>query len=349
MRAATWARVPARRRLIPARLNKRALAEPVAAAVASSRLLRWGAWRGVLTLCYHRIHPGGEPRFDPGLLSATADGFAEQLEFIAQNFDVISPEAIGRDLGASGRRVVLTFDDGYRDNYELALPALRKQGLPAAFFLTTGFLDEPRLPWWDELAWMVDRSTVDRIPAENWLPRAIALADRRRAVAELTAHYKALPSDRGEDFLEFCGEATGAGRAGVDIAADLWMTWDMAARIRDAGMTIGGHTVNHPVLAASSSEAQHYEVSECLRRLEEKLGERPTVFAYPVGLPSAFDLTTREILRGAGVDLAFSLYGGYVRPGRLDPLDIPRASVSLQMTRVGFRAMLGAPGLFARW
>jgi peptidoglycan/xylan/chitin deacetylase (PgdA/CDA1 family) len=323
--------------------------EPVAAAIASSRLLRSGAWRGVLTLAYHRIHPGGEAQFDPGLLSATTEDFSEQLAFIAGNFDVVSPEAIQRDPGAPGRRVVITFDDGYRDNYELALPALRKHGLPAAFFLTTGFLDEPSLPWWDELAWMVDRSTTDEIPAGRWLPRPVPLGDRLRATADLTTHYKSLPTDRGQGFLEFCGEAAGVGRADAEIAAHLWMTWEMAAGIRDAGMTIGGHTVNHPVLARSSPEAQRREVFECLRRLEEELGERPAFFAYPVGLRSAFDDTTKRILREAGVDLAFSLYGGYLRPGRLDRLDVPRASVGIATMRTGFRAMLGAPGLFARW
>ena len=325
------------------------MAAPVAAVVASNRILRSGAWRGVLTLAYHRIHPGGAVQLDPGLLSATVEGFSEQLAFLARHFDVVSPEAIRHDPQARGRRVVITFDDGYRDNYELALPALREQGLPAAFFLTTGFLDQPRLPWWDELAWMVDRSTAEWVPAGDWLAHPVSLADRRRAVAALTTYYKSLPSERGWDFLEFCGAATGAGRADAEVAQRLWMTWEMAAEIRDAGMTIGGHTVNHPVLARSSPDEQRYEIAECLWRLGEKLGDRPAFFAYPVGLQSAFDATTKDILREASVELAFSLYGGHLRPGRLDPLDVPRASVGLETTRTGFRAMLGAPTLFGRW
>jgi hypothetical protein len=72
-------------------------------------------------------------------------------------------------------------------------------------------------------------------------------------------------------------------------------------------------------------------------------------FAYPVGLPGAFDERTRRILRDAGVKLAFSLYGGYLRPGRLDPYDVPRASVAIGARPRRFRAMLGFPGLFARW
>ena len=244
----------------------------------------------------------------------------------------------------------MTFDDGYRDNYELALPILRKYEVPTTFFLATGFLDHPGVPWWDELAWMVKRSPRQALEAGDWLGHHLPLdGDRRPAIDELTRTYKSLPGERTEAFLDFCAEAAGTGRCDPGAGADLWMTWAMAAELRDAGMTIGGHSATHPVLGRADPEVQSREIEECARRLGEELGVSMRFFAYPVGRPGSFDAATRRILRGAGVELAFSLYGGYLRPGRLDPYDVPRASVEMGATPRGFRAMLALPGLFARW
>jgi hypothetical protein len=73
------------------------------------------------------------------------------------------------------------------------------------------------------------------------------------------------------------------------------------------------------------------------------------LFAYPVGLPSAFDGATRSLVKAAGVALAFSLYGGYVRPGRLDAWDVPRASVGGTVNPRALRAIATLPQVFASW
>ncbi len=327
------------------------MGEAFAGARPMSWLLKLPTWRGALVLAYHRIlDRNGETPFDPGVFSATPSMLDAQMQFITRHFQVVSPEAIGRDPDSSGRRVIVTFDDGYRDNYELALPILRKYEVPTTFFLATGFLDHPSVPWWDELAWMVKRSPRQALEAGDWLSRHLPLdGDRRPAIDELTRTYKSLPSERTEAFLDFCAEAAGTGRCDPSAGADLWMTWAMAAELRDAGMTIGGHSATHPVLGRAEPEVQSREIEECARRLGEELGVSMRFFAYPVGRPGSFDAATRRILRGAGVELAFSLYGGYLRPGRLDPYDVPRASVEMGATPRGFRAMLAFPGLFARW
>ena len=340
-----------RDRLGMPRVSKGSVGEALVGAEPMKWLLSLPPWRGVLALAYHRIRAdGAEPRFDSGLFSATTAELDEQMAILVRNFELVSPETIARDPDARARRVVVTFDDGYRDNHELALPILRRHGVPAAFFLATGFIDSPSVPWWDELAWMVKGSGVEALQPGEWLDKPVPISgDRAAAIRELGLVYKRLPGKRTEDFLDYCGEATGMGRCSPREASDLWMTWDMAREVRDAGMTIGGHTVTHPILGRAEPEVQRAEVEDCARRLREELDVPMRSFAYPVGLRGTFDDVTRRCLQQAEVEIAFSLYGGYLRPGELDRYDVPRASVELGATRRAFRAMLTLPRFFARW
>lgn len=314
-------------------------------------LARLPLWRGVLTLNYHRIGDPAGTAWDPSLWSATADGFDAQLAFLTRHADVIGPADLPDVVAAGrGRHVLITFDDGYRDNYEIAFPLLRRHRLSATFFLTTGFLDRPHPSWWDEIAWMVRHATAPAVPAAGWLEADIPLAGRDPVAAArpLTHVCKHLPADRIEAYLDFLAEATGAGRCPSGAAAELWMTWEMAREMRDGGMAIGGHTVTHPVLAHASPQQQQEEVAHCARRLREELDLEMRWFSYPVGFPGSFDATTRAALARHGVELAFSFYGGYGRYRRWDRYDIPRVYVSPALDRRQLHAVLRAPQLFAR-
>jgi peptidoglycan/xylan/chitin deacetylase (PgdA/CDA1 family) len=327
-----------------------ALARSLAGSAAMQWLLRLPLWRGALVLGYHRLlEPGSENPFDDGVVSATPATFDAQLRLITRCFEVVTPDALGPGSGSPGRRIILTFDDGYRDNYELALPVLRRHGVPATFFLTTGFLDRPSVPWWDELAWMVKHGRRAVLEPDGWLGAPVSLSDRRAAIGELARVYKGLPTQRTNAFLEFCARQTGAGRCPQEAAADLWMTWDMAEEMRATGMDIGGHTATHPVLARSDEARQRHEIEQCARGLRDRLGIAMRCFAYPVGLAGTYDATTRRLLRAAGVQLAFSLHGGFARAGALDPFEVPRTSVGIGAGQSAFRAALAQPGWFARW
>lgn len=309
-------------------------------------------WCGVLVLNYHRIGDHATQPWDHTLWSASAPALDAQLEVLASEAEVIGPgeiEAAVRD-GGRGRRVLLTFDDGYRDNFELAYPLLRRHGLTATFFLATGFLDRPRVPWWDELAWMVRKAPAGELPASEWLPTGLALGAPAHdvAVATLVARCKTLPQDRIEAFLEYVGTTTGSGRCGAGEADELWVTWDMAREMQAGGMTIGGHTVTHPVLSRVSPATQAQEIAGCAQRLLEELGEPMRWFAYPVGGSNTFTSTTKRILHEQGAQLAFSFYGGVGRFSRWDPLDIPRIHMGREFGHDRLRATIWLPQVFTR-
>jgi PST family polysaccharide transporter len=317
-------------------------------------LARVPSWSGVLVLTYHRIgRPGGRVH-DPALWSATQEAFDEQLRWLARHADVVSGDELPAALALrGGRRVALTFDDGYRDNYELAYPALRAHGLPATFFLATGFLDRPHVAWWDEISWMVRSSRAGGIDdAGAWPigPLRWGDDDRSVAVSRLVECYWSLPQARTAEYLDWLARACATGRADPSAAADTWMTWDMAREMRAGGMTFGAHTVTHPLLARCTPARQRAEVDVSVARLRAELGTAPSLFAYPVGGRGAFDDVTRACLREAGITHAFSFYGGHAAPGRgdVDPLDIPRAFVGPSISPERFRARVLAPQVFAR-
>lgn len=332
---------PSKRERAAALLDARPLRAP---------LRRLRLWRGVLVLNYHRIGDPSSRPWDRTLWSTTAEGLDEQLALLARETDVVGPADLPglADLGR-GRHVLLTFDDGYRDNYDLAFPLLRRHGLTAAFFLATGFLDSPRVAWWDEVAWMIRHAARDAIPAGPWLSEDVPLhaPDAESAIASILAAYKSLPTRDAEALLDHVAEGAGVRRCTPEDAVGAWMTWDMAREMRDGGMTIGGHTVSHPILAGLPVERQREEITTCARRLYEELGIAMTSFSYPVGGRGTFTVDTRRLLREQAVALAFSFYGGFARFDRWDPLDVPRIHVGPALDRQGLQATLRLPQLFA--
>lgn len=324
----------------------------LAAPVLRSVIRRVPRWRGTLVLNYHRIgDPAGSP-WDHDLWSGTPEALDTQLALLAREAEVIGPGdvAAAQHDGRAGRRVLLTFDDGYRDNYELAFPLLRHHGLTATFFPVAGFLDDPCVPWWDEIAWMVRHATAPALDLGDGDPGPIALdGDRAGAIRALLAHYKSLPEADAHRFLERIAEATGSGRCPRAEAADLWMTWDMVRELRAGGMAIGGHTMTHPMLPRISTARQHEEVGGCARRHAEELGEPMEWFAYPVGEREVAAPEIQQVLREHGVRLAFSFYGGWGDFTRWDPLDVPRVHVGPSYSVELLRAVLAFPARFGRW
>jgi peptidoglycan/xylan/chitin deacetylase (PgdA/CDA1 family) len=315
-----------------------------------SVLSRLKMWSGILTLAYHRVGDASASPFDPELFSATPTAFDQQVRFLKTWCDVIVPA----DLETARRRrrgrfAMITFDDGYIDNFTDALPILKAHGTRATFFLATGLLDRPRVPWWDEIAWMIRISARMTLSGGPWLPGPIELDPARpeAALLRLNQAYHGLPPASRDAYLDFLGEATGRGRCGAEPARDLWMTWEMVRQLRAAGMVLGGHTHEHVLLSEQSSERQRDELETCLRRIDEEVGVRPDVISYPYGSPGSFNLTTRACLRQVGVRHAFSYYGGYCRPNSWDPYDIPRIAVERYISLPRFQSTVACPGWLA--
>ena len=287
-------------------------------------------WRGVLVLTYHRIASGEEALIDPGVWSATPEAFEVQAAWLARNVDVIGGDDLDSALHRRGRQVLLTFDDGYRDNVEQAVPILRAHGLTATFFLTSGFLDGNAAAWWDEIAWMGRRA-----------------GDPLATTQHRIDGYKRMSVEERESYLGRLAVETGAGRRPAAETARDWMSWDDARGLLGSGMTLGAHTITHPLLGGLPSERQRTEIGGSVRRIEERTGARVRLFAYPDGREPTIDERLPGALRDAGIRHAFRNEPGIARaPG--DPYRLPRLNVYHGYDQDRFRLAVSLPGAFAR-
>ncbi len=284
----------------------------------------WSAWRGrsrLSILIYHRVLPAPDP-MRPG--EPDVRRFDRQMEILAHHTHVLPlPEAVARlEAGTlPPRATAVTFDDGYADNYHHALPILRRHGIPATFFIATGYLNDG---WMfndtviEAVRWAPD-GTLDLTPQGLGRHRLDDMAGRRRAAEAIIRAVKHLtPPVRNA-----CVEAV-TRHAGAPAPERLMMTDDEVRGLHEAGMTIGAHTVSHPILTLVDERQARWEIHESAERLRAICRAPVECFAYPNGKPGR-DYTARDrsLLRQAGFRLAVSTAHGAAAPGR-DPYQLPR-------------------------
>jgi peptidoglycan/xylan/chitin deacetylase (PgdA/CDA1 family) len=300
----------------------------------------------LVVLTYHRIAVPGvstNPFYDP-VISATPEAFEAQLRSLAHRFRVVNLDEILNDAAgsalASGKPAALvTFDDGYRDNHDAALPILRKLGVPATFFIPTGFLEEATVPWWDQVAYIIKHTSVDkmelpRAPGDP-APMVIALGpeptDAARTAAVMTVIRQfldgAIPDQ--EWFLAQLGRRAGVPVDVNALSKNMFMCWDHLRELAGAGMSIGSHGHSHRALGMLDEEAQRRDLRESRDRLEAELGRGVAALAYPYGWPGTFTATTGRLAAEAGYRLAFSSLEGVNHPGGDDfaPMALRRLNV----------------------
>lgn len=318
--------------------------------------MRLGPRDAVRVLAYHRVLESAEPddfSFDTELISASARAFREQMEYLKRHFVPMSFAQVLDHLDR-GRRiprgaVLVTFDDGYDDNYRIAFPILRDLGMSAMFFVSTGHIDSGRPYAYDWLVHMVCSTPAARLQAlelgVDWT-LGEGLGERRVQASELLDRLKSL-DDEGQSALIARLERE------WDMPRDRGhphcrpMTWDQLREMRAAGMEIGSHGVDHRMLAKLPRERMLAEVQGSKQALERELGAPVAVLSYPVGGPDAFDGDTVEAVRAAGFRMACSYVAGTRAIEATTLYSVPRLPVERQMDREWFEAMVAVPEVFS--
>lgn len=266
-----------------------------------------GAQARLSVLIFHRVLPVADPLFPDEMY---AQRFNEMCAWVKSWFNVLPLDQAAAHLKAGtlpARAACITFDDGYADNHDVAMPILQRHGLPATFFIATGFLDGGRM--WNDTIIETIRRRVD-------LPNIPA---RQAAITTLINQIKYLSTAERVTVTEQLAQS-----ASVTLPADLMMTSAQVKAMRQAGMQIGAHTVSHPILARLSADEARCQIGDSKRFLEDLLGERVGLFAYPNGKPGEdYSPATVEVVRNLGFDAAVSTQWGASRTGD-DLLQIKR-------------------------
>ncbi len=285
----------------------------------------------LLVLNYHRIGRCEESELDRQVFSADTEGFDEQLRIIKRQSDLLHPmeafDLIRRGLPLKRPAVMITFDDGYLDNYTEALPVLKANGVSACFFLVTGYLDDPyQVTWWDKIAYLVRQCAGDTIELTE--PRLFRRYVHNGNVDDVINELLAIYRDEAPDEERFLAQL--AANAGIEfnsLAERPFMNWSEARSMLDQGMVLGLHTHTHRILSRLDEDGQRFELSHSKVRMTEQLGVSCDVLAYPVGTTSAFNATTKRLVKEAGYRCAFSFGSGTNAPGAVDPFDVKRVAL----------------------
>ncbi|HEY8708836.1 MAG TPA: polysaccharide deacetylase family protein [Burkholderiaceae bacterium] len=289
-----------------------------------NRLAPGGAGGRLSVLIFHRVLAGPDPLL-PDEFDAVR--FEMVCGWLRRWFNVIALDTAARQLAQGTlpeRPLAITFDDGYTDNHDVALPILRRYALPATFFVATGFLDGGRM-WNDtviEAVRCTPHETLDLRGVECGhlgIRRVRGIDEKRNAIAAIIDGIKYLPQPQ-RDAIVGCIAA----RCGATLPDNLMMRSEQVAALRRAGMQIGAHTVTHPILATLSPGAARDEIVNGKRRLEAIIDEPVSLFAYPNGRPDRdYTAQTVALVREAGFDAAVTTAWGAAGAG-VDPFQIPR-------------------------
>lgn len=300
-----------------------------------------------LVLAYHRIGTAGDSQLDHALWNASEEQFGAQVRWLQRHADLVPLNELPALLQRGrGRYVALTFDDGYRDNHQVAFPILRAAGAVATFFISTGFVDQPRTPWWDEIAWIIRSTTRHTLGVPGTAQPVPIAADTSAAIRTVLSAAKRLPGGDLESFVAALAQEADTGRIPESLRP-AWLSWQDLAEMQTAGMEIGGHTVNHPVLARLDPAQQRYELQESHRRLQVELGARPRAMSYPVGSLNAFDLVTQSLAEATGWTMACHYAGGATIGPIEERYAVPRIAVEPYTRLADLAAALAWPSRFA--
>ena len=308
-------------------------------------------------LAYHRVldveNEDSYP-FDIDLISASTAGFREQMRLLRRHYNPITfatlldHQRTGTPLPPGA--AIVTFDDGFDDNFRNAFPILKETGVPATIFLTTSFIDGQRTIWFEALAYrvMCAPPTTVRLAAQPGVSIEVRRdrSSRRRVLHSLLEVLKRVPN---RERLALLADLERQLPVGEDLAAyraSQPLSWAQIREMSREGIEFGSHSVTHPILSMLTPEELRFELETSRQRIEVETGRPVHVLAYPVGGRNAFSPDVKRAARSAGYELGVSYLRGVQDPSNWDPFEIRRIHVERYIDMRMFAATLALPEAF---
>lgn len=287
-------------------------------------------------LNYHRIEDPYRDKFDtfkPNV-SATPSSFARQMDYIRDKYNVIGCVELAAWLRGEGKipphAALITFDDGYYDNFINAYPILKSRSLPAIIFLTTNFIGRKVPFYWDFVAacffyTQKDHAHLPLLGTIFWTDEA----SREKIMYQWIEIIKRLPEEEKRKIIESTDEILDV-VVPLSSFSDLHLSWHQVREMNDHGIDFGSHTVTHPILTRIPLESVKVELERSKERIEDEIDNSVIGIAYPNGGKSDFSHEIIKVANEVGYELAFTLLPGPTSYSavRRKPLEIRRIFLS---------------------
>jgi len=300
----------------------------------------------VLILTYHLVLPYSDnfKRFDYRNVVST-DAFDQQIKFLRNNYDVISMDEAVRLLSRKwqkGNYAVITFDDGFKNNYLHAFPVLKNNGVSAAFYVCTDFIDEQKVLWTEQITALLTFTKREKIRLILNKPVTFhlrGLQDVEWASIKIRRYLKVKPAEEKNrvlsQLLDQCSDVTDI--INEDAGRYAFMNWSELNEMAEHNMIIGAHTHTHVLLNMVDAATSLKEMKTSKKILEEKL-QRPCIhFSYPNGARENFTNEHIKQLKQSGYRSAATQISGFNTPGT-DVYQLKRINITRDMNLVVFKA-----------
>lgn len=316
-------------------------------------LSRFNVHEKVVVLNYHRIRPDSATTstpFDDGVFSATAEQFFRQMTWLKSHARILSEQelidqVITKNYQKSNRPlVVITFDDGYQDNYSLAYPILKSLQIPAIFFICTEMIWERKVGWWDWLAYLIKQCRKRSFVIHG---REYSLqGNRQNIIEDIQLQMKQYPCKQISSEIRLISEAVEIDLPADEIQDRELMTQDQIRKMAANQMTIGSHGHTHQALSCLDEREQETELAVSKQLLEQTTGQAVKSISYPFGLHQYIPPSIQDAARKCGYQLGFTSSFGVNYLNQINAMALKRFSGELE--HVATAALITVwPELFA--
>lgn len=267
----------------------------------------------LIILTYHRVN---DEDFDPLEMNIRIEDFERQMRYLKNNFNIISLEKAVKSLREGieipQASIVVTFDDGYEDNYTNAFPILRKYNIPATIFLSVSSIEKRKLLWFDLIIWAIKTTNKKEVDLRNLnLPtyRLETIFNKKLAIKKIIEYCKHISKIELNIFIEEILTLLEIDREQLESNCPM-LDWEEINKMRNENIIFGNHGFDHSILTNLTQAELEIELRLSNETLAKKLGSSSTFFSYPNGSIEDFNQVVKDMLIGYGYQASLSLING---------------------------------------
>lgn len=306
--------------------------------------------RHVTVLAYHRIFPKPQSNypFVKGVINVDQNVFDDQLKILKKYFTIINFEQL-RHIQAEKTKLpknllIITFDDGYEDNFSQMTPVIKAHDSTAVVYISTEYIEQQKLFWVDELSFKINKMPEGEVSfLDGKVKYNVTNANRNQVRVDIGNVCKGLTRAGHRKLLEDLRSQVNIEPSVSEFDQAKPMTWDQMTAMCADGIEIGSHAKFHGYLNSMTDEELRDEIYDSKAILEQKIGKEVISIAYPGG---RYDERTLKIVAAAGYTYGCSFTHGIGEFNESIRYKMPRLIVDNNISNSQFKSMLMLPELF---